>query len=84
MSKKLPLQSPPDKICILRLSAIGDVTHAIPVVRAIQSRWPDVEITWVCGKLEYKLLQVIEGVRFIVFDKSRGAVIPWFMESIES
>lgn len=72
MSENLPLQSPPDKLCILRLSAIGDVTHVIPVVRAIQSRWPDTEITWVCGKLEYKLLQLIEGVRFIVFDKSRG------------
>ena len=72
MSENLPLQSPPDKICILRLSAIGDVTHVIPVVRAIQSSWPEVEITWVCGKLEYKLLQVIEGIRFIVFDKSRG------------
>lgn len=72
MSENLPLQSPPDKICILRLSAIGDVTHAIPVVRAIQSSWPDVEITWICGKLEYKLLQLIEGVHFIVFDKSRG------------
>lgn len=72
MPKVLPLKSPPDKICILRLSAIGDVTHAIAVVRAIQAQWPGVEITWVCGKLEYKLLQVIEGVRFIVFDKSRG------------
>ncbi len=68
----LPLACPPNKICILRLSAIGDVTHVIPVVRAIQEKWPDVELTWVCGRLEYKLLQAIEGVRFVVFDKSKG------------
>ena len=68
----LPLAQPPDKVCILRLSAIGDVTHVIPVVRAIQKKWPETEITWVCGRLEHKLLQLIEGIRFVVFDKSKG------------
>jgi len=62
----------PNKICILRLSAIGDVTHVIPFVRAIQQQWPDVEITWICGKFEYKLLNILEGIRFVVFDKSNG------------
>lgn len=71
-SKLLPLTTPPKKICILRLSAIGDVTHVIPVVRAIQRQWPECEITWVCGKFEYKLLHVIQGVRFICFDKTSG------------
>jgi len=60
------------KICILRLSAIGDVTHVLPVIRAIQHQWPTTEITWVCGKFEYKLLRIIKGIRFVVFDKSNG------------
>jgi len=67
-----PFIMPPKKICILRLSAIGDVTHVIPVLRAIQQQWPDVEITWICGKFEYKLLRLIQGVRFICFDKVNG------------
>lgn len=71
-SKLLPLTRPPEKLCILRLSAIGDVTHVIPVVRAIQQQWPECEITWVCGTFEYKLLRVIQGVRFICFDKAKG------------
>jgi len=71
-SELLPLITPPKKICILRLSAIGDVTHVIPVVRAIQQQWPACEITWICGKFEYKLLRVIQGIRFICFDKTRG------------
>lgn len=70
---KIPLfNTPPKKICILRLSAIGDVTHVIPVVRTIQQQWPDTEITWICGKFEYKLLRLIQGVRFISFDKANG------------
>ncbi len=69
---RLPLASAPGKICLLRLSALGDVSHALPVVRAIQAQWPETEITWICGKFEYKLLRLIEGVRFIVFDKKAG------------
>jgi heptosyltransferase I len=59
-------------ICILRLSALGDVSHVVPVVRVIQEQAPDIEITWVCGKLEHQILSGIEGVRFVVFDKKAG------------
>jgi len=69
---RLPLSAPPKKICILRLSALGDVTHVIPALRAIQRQWPNAEITWICGAFEYKLLRLIDGVRFICFDKKAG------------
>ena len=59
-------------ICILRLSALGDVSHVLPVVRVIQEQAPDIDITWVCGKLEHQILSGIEGVRFVVFDKKAG------------
>ncbi len=72
MNKSLPLSVAPKKICLLRLSALGDVTHALPVVRAIQKRWPKSEITWICGKLEHRLLSGIKNVRFVVFNKSAG------------
>jgi heptosyltransferase I len=59
-------------ICIMRLSAIGDVTHVVPVVRAIRSHNPDARITWIIGKLEARLLAGLGGVEFIVFDKKGG------------
>ena len=62
----------PHNICILRVSAIGDVTHVVPVVRAIQEQSSDTKITWVCGKLEHKILTGIEGVRFVILDKKAG------------
>lgn len=68
----LPFESPPGNICIVRLSALGDVTHAVPVLRAIQKQWPATEVTWICARLEHKLLSLIEGVRFIVLDKNAG------------
>ncbi len=68
----LPLTRPPKNICILRLSALGDVTHAVAVVRAIQQQWPQTSITWICASLEYKLLSALDGIRFIVVDKKSG------------
>ncbi|MEE2763360.1 MAG: glycosyltransferase family 9 protein [Pseudomonadota bacterium] len=59
-------------ICILRLSAIGDVTHVIPVVLSIQEQIPDARITWIIGKLEAKLVGDLPGVEFVVFDKRSG------------
>ena len=64
--------TPPPQLCVLRLSAIGDTCHTVPVVRAIQRAWPDTEITWVIGRLEHELLRGLEGVRFAVLDKSQG------------
>ncbi len=60
------------RICLLRMSALGDVTHALAVVRAIQTARPEIEITWIIGKLEHRLMQGLEGVRLVVFDKSAG------------
>lgn len=60
------------KICLMRLSAIGDVCHAVAMVTRIQSQWSDAEITWVIGKVEYQLVKLMPNVRFIIFDKSKG------------
>ncbi|MDX1280808.1 glycosyltransferase family 9 protein [Shewanella colwelliana] len=59
-------------LCLLRLSAIGDVCHAVAMVQAIQRQHPQIQITWVIGKIEYQLLKHLPGVDFVVFDKSQG------------
>jgi len=69
----LPFTVAPNSLCILRLSAVGDICHALPIVRTIQSHWPETSITWIIGKLEASLVQDIPDIDFIVFDKSRGA-----------
>ncbi|MDT8419552.1 MAG: glycosyltransferase family 9 protein [Desulfuromonadales bacterium] len=63
---------PPKSVCILRLSAIGDVTHVLPTLHTLRSNWPGVQISWIIGRTEAALVGDIEGVEFIVFDKSRG------------
>lgn len=64
--------SKPESICVLRLSAIGDCCHTLPVVRTLQAAFPMTQITWVIGKTEHKLLEGTDGIEFITFDKGSG------------
>lgn len=65
-------QKPPESICVIRLSAIGDACHALAVVRAIQDTWPETRITWIIGKTEATLMADIPDIEFIIFDKRKG------------
>ena len=62
----------PRSICLLRLSALGDVTHVLPLVHTLRDAWPEVALTWVIGTGEHRLLQGLPGVEFLVYDKKSG------------
>lgn len=69
----MPLFSqPPQSLCILRLSAIGDVCHALAAVQQIQQYWPHTKLTWIVGKTEAQLLAGIEGIELLAYDKKSG------------
>ncbi|MCP4074562.1 MAG: glycosyltransferase family 9 protein [Gammaproteobacteria bacterium] len=68
----LSFDQPPESLCILRLSAIGDVTHMLPVIATLQQHWPDTKITWIIGKIEYQLVKSLHAIEFIIFDKING------------
>ena len=59
-------------MCILRLSALGDISHILPLVRTIQHSWPHTSLSWIIGKREYQLVYDIPDIEFIVFDKHAG------------
>jgi heptosyltransferase I len=62
----------PASLCLLRTSALGDVTHVVPMIRTLQARWPNTKLTWIVGKLESRLVGDLPGVEFLIFDKSKG------------
>ena len=74
MDTRLPfsIDRPPASICILRLSALGDVTHILPIIHTLREYWPTTRITWVIGAFEYKLVGKLEDIKFVVFDKRGG------------
>jgi len=68
----LPLTTPPDSVCLLRLSAIGDTCHVVPLLRTLQRAWPNTRFTWIIGRFEAKLMSLLPGVEFITVDKRAG------------
>lgn len=68
----LPLTRPPADLCLLRLSAIGDVINAVPVMRTLQQHWPDTDLTWIVGANEAPLVADLPGVGFVTYDKKAG------------
>jgi len=61
----------PESICVIRLSAIGDCCHTLPVLRTLQAVWPGTRITWVIGRIEHGLMKGVDGIEFITFDKAQ-------------
>jgi heptosyltransferase I len=61
-------------LCLFRLSALGDATHVLALIDAIQrdpvaSKW---RLIWVLGPGEAKLVAGLPGVELVVYDKRSG------------
>ncbi len=59
----------PQSICIVRLSALGDVLMAVPLIRTLQKQFPHARLTWVISQPAYDLVSGINDVEFILIDK---------------
>ncbi|MEA3137858.1 MAG: heptosyltransferase [Gammaproteobacteria bacterium] len=81
LSFKPPLQ----RVCLLRLSAIGDTCHALAALRAFQAAWPQTRFTWIIGKLEAKLMtEILPEIEFITFDKAATLSELWRLRKLLS
>jgi heptosyltransferase I len=66
----MPLfKEPPESLCILKLSAIGDTCHIVPLLHRLRRAWPTTRITWIIGKVEHGLMSVLPDIEFIVVNK---------------
>jgi heptosyltransferase I len=76
--QKKPIQKKPiqkkrvQHLAVVRLSALGDVCHAMSVVQAIMNNYPAMQVTWVTSPLEANLVRLLKGVRVIEYDKKTG------------
>lgn len=64
-------------ICVVRLSALGDVLMFVPTIRTIQANLPKATITWVISRPAYDLVEGMENVEFIVIDKPNNLADYW-------
>ncbi|NLV92763.1 MAG: glycosyltransferase family 9 protein [Firmicutes bacterium] len=72
-------------ILIVRMSAIGDVIHALPVARALKKADPTVRITWIVEKLAYDLLTNNPDIdELIFFDRPKFTSLSGFAQNAPS
>jgi heptosyltransferase I len=64
-------------ICIVRLSALGDVLMLVPLIRTLQKHAPDTKLTWIISRPAYDLVEGMDGVEFIVIDKPKSLADFW-------
>lgn len=66
-----------NSICIVRLSALGDVLMMVPLIRTLQASLPDAKLTWVISRPAYDLVEGMDGVDFIVINKPKTLTDFW-------
>ena len=64
-------------ICVVRLSAIGDVAHTVAAVRALQAAFPGAPITWIVGRTESAVASLVPGIEVVAVDKRRPLAELW-------
>ena len=70
-----------ENILVVKLSAIGDVIHALPVSYAIKETYPEAYLTWVVEPTAYDILAgnpYIDDI--ILFEKKRFRTVRGFLE----
>lgn len=64
-------------ICVVRLSALGDVLMLVPLIRTLQAGFPEARITWVISRPAYDLVEGMDNIEFVVIDKPDSLADYW-------
>lgn len=71
------MPSCPQSICIVRLSALGDVLMLVPLIKTLQANLDNTTITWIISRPAYDLVENLPGVEFIVIEKPKSLYDYW-------
>lgn len=62
----------PRRVAIVKLSALGDVVHALPVASALEAARPDISISWIVERREAALLRGHPAIDEVIEADTRG------------
>jgi heptosyltransferase I len=72
------------KILLIKLSAIGDVVHTLPVLNKLRARYPDARIDWLVTPAIGELLRHHPALNSVIdFDRDTSAP-PWAWSALSS
>src|SRR3989442_9996026 len=64
------------RFLIVRLGALGDIVHAIPVVAALRRAFPDARIDWLVSAKHREILDLVPVIdrRLVIDDRGSGSL----------
>ena len=69
-------------VLVVKLSAIGDVIHALPVSYALKEAYPEARVTWVVEPPAYNILEGNPYIdEIIVFEKKKFKSLSGFLQN---
>jgi len=60
------------RILIVRMSALGDIVHALPVLAALRRAWPAVKVDWIVDEAYASILSLAEGLHQSVIVRAKS------------
>jgi lipopolysaccharide heptosyltransferase I len=63
----------PQRVCLIKPSAVGDIVNALPVLSALRQRWPEAWIAWVVNQSFRGLLDGHPALDEVIAYDRRGA-----------
>ncbi len=69
--------TPPESVCIVMLSAIGDAVHVLPVANALKRAWPETKISWIIQPVPKILVEGHPAVDELIVYRRRRGINAW-------
>ncbi|MGE3841076.1 MAG: lipopolysaccharide heptosyltransferase I [Vicinamibacterales bacterium] len=66
----------PRRVLIVRLGAMGDIVHALPVLASVRATWPAATVDWLVEPRHRPLLEVVDGLGAAVEIDTRRVLGP--------
>jgi lipopolysaccharide heptosyltransferase I len=63
-----------DRVLIVRLSALGDIVHALPVLAALKRDWPNAKVDWLVEEAYAPILALAEGLNRRIIVRAKKSV----------
>jgi heptosyltransferase-1 len=60
------------RILIVRMSALGDIVHALPVLAALRRAWPAAKVDWIVDEAYAPILSLAEGLNQTVIVRAKS------------
>ena len=61
-----------DRILLVRLGALGDLVHGLPVAAALRRAWPDAQIDWLVSAKHQELLGLVPVIDHVIAVNDRS------------